>query len=268
MLYKFLSTVAVIDTEATSLEAKEAEIIELGVARYENNKWGYCDALFSASKPIPPGCSAVCNISNRMVKDKPLFSKSINYVIELLDFTNTKYFVCHNVRYDQSILNSNFKRAGVDFDFSSDLGQDSWICTYRLAKKLLVKESSIEYNQQFLRYWFNLSVPENFPAHRAGSDALVCAHLLEKLVKYAIANDFIEENENIGAQLVKICWEPQVVSTWPFGKNKGKNISDLPNDFLKWAILNVDVLNDSAPAYDPDLAHAVEQEILKRPNFV
>lgn len=101
-------------------------------------------------------------------------------------------------------------------------------------------------------------------AHRAGNDTLVCAILLELLVDYALAKGLITDTDSMGKQLHTLCWQPLTYKTWPFGKNKGKLLSEIPNDYYLWALDNIDALNESKDGYDYDLAESVRMELEKR----
>ena len=52
--------------------------------------------------------------------------------------------------------------------------------------------------------------------------------------------------------------------TWPYGKHKGTEIKLLPNDYIIWAIDNMDVLNQDNSNYNFDLAHSLKAEIENR----
>jgi len=268
MIESFLNSVAVLDTEATSNKPDEAEMIELGIARYTSGSWKVTDSLFKPIKPIPAVCSAICNITDEMVKNKPTVSEAIEYIFEILDPINTKFYVAHNAQYDIAILNAMFKRIDIDFNIERDIGKSSWICTHRLAK-LLFKDSEekMSFGQSFLRYHFELNLDPDLYPHRAGHDAIVCAHVLVRLMEEAINQNLIDPDKNIGNQLVELSWARVPVETWPYGKHKGKKFSELDDGFLRWAIINVNDLDEASYSYNPDLAAAVEAEIADRPNF-
>ncbi len=268
MIESFLQSVSVIDTEATSNDPNSAEIIELGVARYKHGSWEVNDTLFKPISSIKPACSAICNITDRMVEDKLSFKDSLELVFNLLDPTETKYYVAHNAVYDIAVLNSNFKQAGIDFDVERDLGKDHWICTFRLAKRLLAsKANEVEYGQNFLRYYFGVNVDPSLSLHRAGNDSLICGHVLIALLELAIQEGLVDPDKEIGSQLSSLSWDSIPLKTWPYGKNKGKAFSELDDGFLKWAILNVNDLDEKSYSYDRDLAAAVEAEVNNRPRF-
>lgn len=268
MIEAFLNSVAVIDTEATSNKPAEAEMIELGVARYKVGSWEVNDSLFKPENAIPPACSTICNITNKMVENESTVKNSIDYILAVLDPVNTKYFVAHNAQYDMAVLNSNFRMAGLDFDVVSDLGKESWICTHRLARRLFKdEEEKISFGQNYLRYHFELNLDPKLYPHRAGNDAIVCAHVLVRLMELAIEKDLVDPDKNIGEQLSELSWAKVPVTAWPYGKHKGKAFGDLDDGFLRWAIINVTELDEESYNYNPDLAAAVEAEINNRPNF-
>lgn len=267
MIEAFLNSVAVVDTEATTANPLTAELIEIGVARYKFGSWEVNDSLFKPDIAIPVECSAVCNVTDAMVVDKPTMLESVDYIFNLLDPINTKYYVAHHAPYDMDVLSANFKRIGVDFNVERDLSKNSWICTRRLAQKVLADKEGIQFNQSFLRYYFKLNLDPSLYPHRAGNDAIVCAHILVKLMEEAIVQGLIDLDLDIGKQLSELSWAALKIDKWPFGKHKGKKLSELDDGFLKWAVLNVDLLNATSPNYNSDLAKAVEAEINTRPSF-
>ena len=65
--------------------------------------------------------------------------------------------------------------------------------------------------------------------------------------------------------MARLAREPIRIETWPIGKKyKGVAMDDLPNDFLEWAVLNIDSLEEKSSAYDPDLAEAVWSQMISR----
>lgn len=267
MIESFLRSVAVVDTETTDREPEHADIIELGVTRLgTDGNWQTVDCLFGSKEDIPPAASAVNNISNKMIAGKATFIESTKTALELLDIENTSYFVAHNVQFDLAVFNANFKRADMTLGLFAGEKKTRWLCTYRLALKL-VKGDGVSHSQQFLRYYLNLDIDDSEVGsvpHRAGFDSYICAHLLMKLVELAIEQGKVNPNEELGPQLVSLCWDHQPITAWPFGKYKDQPLSDIPLDYYSWALDNMDSLNKTHYRYDEDLAEAVRKELEKR----
>ena len=259
----FLKSVVVLDTETTNLIPEKAEIVEIAAARYTGSIWTVDSMLLGSIEPIPPEASAKNHISNRMIAGLPTFTNRAKD-IEPLIHTDT-FLVAHNCKYDQTVL----KKAWEDcefFDLAKKMSNPKkWICTHRLAKKLLSYEfNDMQYNLSYLRYKLDLPIPDDFGSHRADVDTTVCAVLFEFLVDYALATDQLIENDDLPEQLHYLCWSPQKILHWPFGKHKGKLLSDIETDYYKWALQNMDSLNESHKNFDKDLAASVADELSKR----
>jgi exodeoxyribonuclease X len=263
----FLKSVTVIDTETTHLKAELAEIVEVAGARYDGQNWQVQSRLLGAKNGIPPEASAKNNISSRMIAGLPTWNDAIPEVCEILNWPNSRFWVAHNCPYDQGVLATAWDNSGADHQHNAILAMDRavWICTHRLAKKLLnVDFPSMEYNLSYLRYRLDLPVSDDLPAHRANADTLVCAVLFEFLVDYALATDRITDGPDIAEQMHALCWNPIMLNTWPFGKHKGQALSEIPNDYYIWAMDNLDSLKEGSPSYDADLAASVAAELEKR----
>ena len=263
----FLSNLTVIDTETTNLYPEKAEIVELAGARYDGKNWSVASALLGAKNGIPPEASAKNHISQRMIDGKPTFADSIETVKSVLSWPNSKYWVAHNCKYDQQVLSVAWQNSGPDHEYNSLLAEDKavWICTHRLSKNLLDFDfADMQYNLSYLRYKLDLPVSDDLDAHRAGADTLVCAVLFEFLVDYALATGRVRDDATIGQQIHDLCWQPMLTKKWPFGKYRGKLLSEIPDDYYIWAMENLDSLKEDKAEYDADLAASVAAELTTR----
>lgn len=262
---KLYSSVVILDTETTNLVPEKAEIVELATAKFINNDWHITTLLLGANNPIPPEASAKNHISNRMISGLPRFQDQLSKIDLMLNSEHSQYLVAHNSKYDQKVLETAWRAVG-NLQLAEKAGcNDYWICTHRLAKKLLDFDfNDMQYNLSYLRYKLDLPVPDDMGSHRAGADTLTCALLFEFLVEYALATDKIKDTADLAQQLHDICWDTIHVKTWPFGKHKGKPLCDIETDYYQWAIDNLDALKESHPSYDRDLAESIVIELEKR----
>jgi DNA polymerase III epsilon subunit-like protein len=260
---EFLKSITVLDTETTNLIPEDAEIVEIAAAKYNGKTWDINDMLLGSKNPIPPEASAKNHISNRMIAGLPTFEDKH---IDILNMILTdSYLVAHNSNYDQTVLSVSYNRCQAQSVADFMKSNDNWICTHRLAKKLLDFDfADMQYNLSFLRYKLDLPVPDDYGSHRANVDTFSCALLFEFLVDYALETNAIKLNDDIGKQLHTLCWSPFQISKWPWGKHKGKLLSEIETDYFQWAIKNLDALNDSHKRFDPDLAASVAEELSKR----
>jgi len=249
MKEQFLTECIVLDTETTDIDYSKAEITEYGyVIRNLGNplQWESFDYLYKPHTPITPENSAITNITNRMVEDKPHFEDDIEKVTSVLDAF--RVYVAHNSFYDRKVL-ENY-----------DIHRGRWLCTLDIARKLYHDDSTVTaHNLPYLRYRFEILDPADYQiaAHRADSDALVTAHLLEIMVTEMEERGILTPGEDYYSAITAWLEEPIIYTTMPFGKHKGKNMSDVPLDYWQWALDKMDTLNEEHEKYDRHFAASV-----------
>jgi exodeoxyribonuclease X len=120
-----------------------------------------------------------------------------------------------------------------------------WICTLRSAKQAWPDAPG--HSNQVLRYWRGLRLDPALahPAHRAGPDAWVTAHILMHL----LAELEVE-------QLIAWTAEPRRLDRIPFGKHRGRPWSEPTDDYLLWMTGQGDM--------DADVVAAARQELARR----
>ena len=118
-------------------------------------------------------------------------------------------FACHNKEHD-----------GVYFGG----GGLPILCTLRSARAIW--PDAERHGNQFLRYFLDLPVDRQRaePAHAAGPDSYVTAHLLARMIYDGFS---IEQLQN---------WtdKPMLLTRMPFGKHRGEAFEDIPNGYLTW----------------------------------
>jgi exodeoxyribonuclease X len=141
--------------------------------------------------------------------------------------------VAHSARFERGFI------------ADTAIGGLPWICTVRSAKAVWPQAPG--HSNQVLRYWRGLSLDPAManPAHRAGPDAWVTAHLLIDLLKEATVE-----------QMLAWTSEPRRLDRIPFGKHRGKPWSEPPEDYLRWMAAQADM--------DADAVSAARQELERR----
>jgi len=132
-------------------------------------------------------------------------------------------FIAHNAAFDSKVL------SGLDVE---------WICTLKLANRFYPDAPS--YKLQVLRYWLNLElgdIVDGLVPHRALYDAWFCWQLYLQMKR-----EFGFSDEDA----VEISSEPMLVRTMPFGKHRGKPMSEVAFDldYCEWLYRNVDLSDD------------------------
>lgn len=251
--------VCVLDTECTHADPHQAQIVELAVATWDQS-WHYACELFGSDHAMPPEASAVTHIHADQIENLPTFVNSVDVVIPML-ISDRNYYVSHNIKYDTQVLNSHLSHMHADVaDLLSD--PDRWICTLRLSRRAWPQATS--HAQTYLRYWLNLPVPHDVISHRALPDTQVCVQLLAYVVQELVNQGQLNPHEDLAPQLVKLTQAPIPVTTWPFGKHKGKLFADLDTDYLLWCVDNLKFLNPQDADHNPDLVESVRQELERR----
>ena len=252
---EFLQNCIVLDTETTSLNFREAEVIELGYGIYVNDKWELFDKLYCpANGDVSHEISSVTHITQKMVQSKPFFGKSINEdlnpVLEMIEKNGN--VVAHNAFYDMNVL-ANYPMHKL---------VNPWLCTLRMSRKLYANDPTVtRFNLPYLRYRFELDIPEAMAHHRADSDAFMTGKLLEFLVDEMISQDIITVDSPLREQIEDWLIAPITITTFPFGKHKGKKLEDIPLSYYKWALVNLDSLNEDKDEFDADFASSVVKAI-------
>lgn len=251
--------VCVLDTECTHADPAQAQIVELAVATWDQT-WNYSCELFGSEQPMPPEASAVTHIHPDQLENLPTFVNSPDIVIPML-VSDRNYYVSHNIKYDRAVLGTHLHNMEPDLA-RMVTDPDRWICTLRLSRRAWPQAHS--HAQSYLRYWLNLGVSHDLISHRALPDAQVCVHLLARVVQELTDQEQLNPHEDLAPQLVQLTQAPIPVTTWPFGKHKGKSFTDLDTDYLCWCVDNMKYLNSQDPDHDPDLAESVRQELERR----
>ena len=117
-------------------------------------------------------------------------------------------YVAHHAEFERSFL--------------GELASASWICTAKAARRAWPQAPG--FSNQVLRYWLELELDPDLglPAHRAGPDAYVTAHILLQLLQTETISD-----------LVAWTTQPDVVR---FGRHRGRGWAELPSDYLRWIV--------------------------------
>jgi exodeoxyribonuclease X len=206
----------VVDVETTGF-APPADVIELGCVDVE---WRPAVGarvrapharLFAARNGIPEAVSAIHHITAADIpKDAPAATPE-RLREALLAPPAPDILVAHNCAFERRFI-------GSDAD-----GGLPWICTYKAA--LHVWPRAPGHSNQALRAWRGLALDPALaaPAHRAGPDAYVTAHLLAELLAAAPSE-----------RLIAWSHERRPLAAIPFGKHRGLAWTAAPLDYLQW----------------------------------
>lgn len=213
-----MTIIRVIDFETTGTEPPEAEVCEVGVCdlHLEERRVEAPRSWLCGVKAMPPEVRAVHHISLAECAGQPAFDP-----VPMLP-PSLSAIAAHNAEFETQF-------------FESPLPV---ICTYKSA--LRVWPDAPAHNNGALRYWLEDAGkitpdhPLTQPAHRAGPDAYVTAHILLALFDAGAT----------GKQMVAWTKEPRLLPTCPIGKFRGQPWADVEGGFLGWMLRQPDMAED------------------------
>lgn len=203
----------IIDTETTGVSATDGvcEVAFMEIAE----DFSFIESAQSLIDPecrIPQGAMEIHGITNQDVEDSPT----------LHEYFTAKHVACRGkpLQGPSVVLGHN-----VDFDirflkpYLPDLQQP--VCTLRWARRLY--PHATDHKLQTLLEELNL--PKSEGAHRAMADVLSVFHLAKHLC------------ERMGVTLPELVVQsaiPTRVDLMPFGKHKGRKMTQVPRNYLSW----------------------------------
>ncbi|ELW3334418.1 exodeoxyribonuclease X [Salmonella enterica] len=215
----------IIDTETCGLQGGIVEIASVDVI--DDNIVNPMSHLIRPDRPITPQAMAIHRITEAMVADKPW----IEDVIPL--YYGSEWYVAHNASFDRRVL--------------PELPGE-WICTMKLSRRLW---PGIKYSNMALYKSRKLSVqtPPGLHHHRALYDCYITAALLI---------DIMQTTGWTAEEMVNITGRPALLTTFPFGKYRGKAVSEVAKrdpGYLRWLFNNLD---NMSPELRLTLKHYLE----------
>jgi DNA polymerase III subunit epsilon len=160
---------AIIDIETTGGQPAQDKITEIAIFIHDGNRVvDQYNTLINPQRPIPFFITQLTGITDEMVKDAPKFYEVAKDIVQL---TEGKIFVAHNVRFDYSFLKKEFSDLGFNF-------QRKTLCTVRLSRSLIPGLPS--YSLGKLCQSINIDLKMR---HRALGDAEATAELFDRLLK-------------------------------------------------------------------------------------
>ena len=197
------------DTETTGVRPAKDRVIETAAFAATLNKT-FC-SFVNPQVPIPAESSAICNITDDMVADAPLFKEVAEQFLEFCQ--GDVILVAHNNdAFDKIFLQEEFKRSGLTLPEFRYIDSLKWARKYR--------KDLPRHGLQYLREAYGINANQ---AHRALDDVMVLAQIFLAMIDDLSVNDI---TERLAA--------PQEVSTMPFGKHRGTPLERLPKNYVEW----------------------------------
>lgn len=222
-----------LDCETTGLDPEKDHIIEVAAVAFTFE--GVIDSfetLIDPQAPIPEASTAIHHITDDMVKNKPKIQEVLPTLFKVL---GRHIIIGHGIKMDLSFLTAAAQRHQVP----SKLSAHPFIDTLRMAR--LYGESPTN-SLERLREHFNIPAEG---AHRAMNDVTVNIDVFK----------YLATNFKTTEELMERLNRPILLKTMPLGKHKGRPFSEIPQEYLSWAI-NKD--------FDQDLLFSIRNELKKR----
>lgn len=160
---------AIIDIETTGSQPSQDRITEIAIFIHDGHQIvDQYSTLVNPQRPIPYFIAQLTGITDEMVKDAPKFHEVAKDIVQ---FTEGKVFVAHNVRFDYSFIKKEFADLGFTY-------QRKTLCTVRLSRSLLPGLPSYSLGKLCKSIDIDLQM-----RHRAIGDAEATAKLFDKLIK-------------------------------------------------------------------------------------
>lgn len=201
------------DTETTGINFENDCIIEL--AAYDPLENRTFEELINTQMPIPAEATAIHNITNEMVADKPNFKIIAEKFIDFCE--GEVILIAHNNdRFDLPFLEKEFQKSGLTLPSWSFLDSLKWARRYR--------PDLPKHSLQHLRETYGFA--EN-NAHRALDDVITLQRVFEAMI-----DDLSPET------VFELLNQERVIQIMPFGKYRGKPLELVPSDYIQWLFKN------------------------------
>ena len=160
---------AIIDTETTGGNPQRNRITEIAVIIHDGRVvTEVYSTLVNPECSIPYNITQMTGITDEMVAVAPKFYEVARKIVEL---TENRVFVAHNVNFDYQFIRNEFSRLGYDYKRDK-------LCTVRLSRKLFPGLPS--YSLGNLCKSLDISLKDR---HRAKGDAMATAILFGLLIQ-------------------------------------------------------------------------------------
>ena len=211
------------DTETTGL-GKDAGIVEISwVETDENfNEVSRHYSLINPEKPIQPGAMGAHGITEAMVADSPTISEFMEEAGYPLDVEGG-VLVAHNAAFD--IVH-----------FAPWMREPLTLCTLKAAR--VIYPEADNHKLTTLKYYLGLEGCHD-RAHSADEDVNVLMQLVKRMCQDA---------ECGLPELLHIQNIPRKIHKMSFGKHRGKNLTELPKDYVTWLLTKADNIDSDLRA--------------------
>ena len=166
---------AIVDLETTGVRPHRDKITEIAIILHDGerevDRW--C-SLIHPETTLNTAITELTGITDEMLEGAPRFYEVAKQIVE---FTEDRVFVGHNVRFDYTFLREEFSRLGFTYSRKQ-------LCTLQLARKCWPATGSYSLGKLCDRLGIQLA-----RAHRAMDDAEATAQVLAKALSHREGRD-------------------------------------------------------------------------------
>lgn len=256
----------VVDTETTGLEIKAAKICQMAAVLVESSADGLgfpvaeegqprslrstdLLLLMHPGEPIPAECSAIHGITDDMVKFAMSEELGLQWLGKVLqDYqelgdSHEVFILGYNIeRFDLPLIEFRARSYGLEsphvWDFKA-------IDLFPLVQRL-----DPEGRHKLSEAWSDMMGQEAVNAHDAAADCHMVADVLDAVMD---AQGYTSLSE-----LYEWSREPQVYTTMPFGKHKGKHADEVPYGYWKYLYKEIEP-GDMSRDFRATIMHYLEK---------
>lgn len=216
---------AIIDTETTGLSAKNEKITEIAIIIHDGEKEvDRFQTLINPERSIPFRITQLTGINNQMVAGAPKFFEVAKKILQL---TEGKIIVGHNVNFDYNFIRAEFEE--FEFDFRRKTA-----CTVKLSRKVFPGLPSYSLG----RLTAQLDI-DHINKHRAMGDCEATLKVFEKIIQHdpTVLNEPIQKLPKALSE-DKIKQIPEKAGVYYFFDAQGKIIYVGKSKHLKQRVLS------------------------------
>lgn len=174
----------VLDTETTGLSARNNELVEISMIKFEKHEpVSYMSTLIKPKREIPEEITSINGIDNNMVANEPSISQVIDSFNEYIKGYD---IVGYNLNFDMKFLYVN----GIDFFNEKRKFYD----VLDLARKKVNKSEVYDYKLSSVTEYFDIY---RDTSHRALSDAYATGLVFENILDETIDIEVLQKYYNI-----------------------------------------------------------------------
>ena len=209
------------DLETTGVDIMRDRIVELSLIKvYPNGAEEVKSRRLNPERHIPEEATAVHGITDADVKDAPTFKQVAKDLARIFEGCDVAGF--NSNRFDSPLLEEEFLRAGVDFDFSKRRFIDVQTIFHKMEQRTLIAA---------YKFYCGKNLED---AHSAEADTRATYEVLKaQLDRYpnlendvAFLSEFSSHNKNVDLA-GRMIYNDDKVEVFNFGKHKGRPVEEV-----------------------------------------